>query len=120
MSQSHVDLMRHVAETDSTFALNDELWVGRCLVCGGPLCFEGQTGDGATIEHIQPRSLGGANDLRNLGIAHLRCNNEKGRHWDPRCYHNVQQDRYAALLQRLLAELKRRWREGLVDRERAL
>ena len=57
MSQSHADLKRRVAETDTTFALNDELWVGRCL---------------------------------------------------------------AALLQRLLAERNRRWREGLVDRERAL
>lgn len=78
MSQSHADLMRRVAETDSTFVLNDGRWVGRCLICGGPLCFDNRTGDGATIERILPRSLGGTNDLRNLGVAHMRCNNEKG------------------------------------------
>jgi hypothetical protein len=56
--------------------------------------------------------------LRNLGIAHVRCNNEKGRRWDPRRRHHAQQDRFAALLQRMLAERGRRWREGPVDRER--
>ena len=120
MSQSHADLMRHVAETNSTFILRGRFWAGRCLICGGPLCFEERTGDGATLEHILPRSLGGTNDLRNLGIAHMRCNSEKGRHWDPRRRHQAQQDRYVALLQRLLAERERRCREGLADRERAL
>ena len=120
MSQSHADLMRRVAETDSTFVLTGRIWAGRCLICGGPLCFEERTGDGATLEHILPRSLGGTNDLRNLGIAHMRCNSEKGRHWDPRCRHHGQQDRYAALLHRLLMERERRWREGSLDRERAL
>ena len=121
MSQSHADLMRRVAETDATFVLKDGLWVGRCLICGGPLCFDARTGDGATIEHILPRSLGGTNDLRNLGVAHMRCNNEKGRRWDPRRRHLARQDRYAALLQHLLTERERRWpegREGSVDRER--
>jgi 5-methylcytosine-specific restriction endonuclease McrA len=120
LSQSHADLMRRVAETDSTFALNGEVWVGRCLICGGPVCFDGRTGDGATIEHIHPRSLGGTNDLKNLGIAHMRCNNVKGRHWDPRRRHDTKQDRYATLLQRLQTERERRWREGSADRERAL
>lgn len=120
VSRSHADVMRRVAETDSTFTHHGSLWAGRCLICGGPLCFEERTGDGATLEHIVPRSLGGTNDLRNLGVAHLRCNNEKGRHWDPRRRHQAQQDRYAALLQRLLAERERRWREGSLDRERAL
>ena len=38
--------------------------------------FDAETGEGATIEHILPRSLGGANDLLNLGIAHQQCNGE--------------------------------------------
>lgn len=120
LSQSHADLMRRTAETDSTFALNGEVWVGRCLICGGPVCLDGRTGDGATIEHIQPRSLGGTNDLKNLGIAHIRCNNEKGRCRDPRRRHFTKQDRYAALLQRLQTERGRRWRQGSADRERVL
>src|SRR5689334_21920727 len=64
VSQSHADLLSRIAETDSTFVLKDGLWVGRCLICGGPLCFDNWTGDGATIEHILPRSLVGTNDLR--------------------------------------------------------
>jgi 5-methylcytosine-specific restriction endonuclease McrA len=120
VSQSHTDVIRRVAETDATFVLKGSLWVGRCLICGGPLCFGERTGDGATIEHILPRSLGGSNDLRNLGIAHMHCNNEKGRHWDPRRRHHARQDRYAALLQQLLTERERRWREGSIDRERVL
>jgi 5-methylcytosine-specific restriction endonuclease McrA len=115
---SHADLMNRVAATDSTFARRDDVWIGRCLICGGPLRFDARTGEGATIEHITPRSLGGTNDLVNLGIAHRRCNGEKGLHWDPRRRHQRQRERYAALLQRLSAERRRRWRD--VDDERAL
>lgn len=108
---SHAERMTRIAATDSTFARQDTLWVGRCLICGGPLAFDALTGDGATIEHILPRSLGGTNNLLNLGIAHRSCNGEKGRRWDPRRRHRGQQERYTALLQRLSAERQRRWRE---------
>lgn len=116
---SHADLMRRIAETDATFTVQDDLWVGRCLICNGPVCFDARTGEGATIEHILPRSLGGTNDLKNLGIAHMRCNSEKGRHWDPRRRHRAQPDRYVALVQRLLTERERRWREAPEVGERA-
>lgn len=122
MSQSHADLMERIAATDSTFSRQDSLWVGRCLICGGPVCFDRRTGEGATIEHILPRSLGGTNDLKNLGIAHGHCNGEKGRRWDPRRRHRTKQNRYVALVQRLLAERERRWRqvsEANADGERA-
>lgn len=78
---SHASLMVQIARTDAAFAQQGDTWVGRCLICGGPLRFEALTGAGATIEHILPRSLGGTNDLSNLGIAHRRCNGEKGRRW---------------------------------------
>lgn len=107
---SHADLMNRVAATDSTFALRDALWVGRCLICGGTLCFDALTGEDATIEHILPRRLGGTNDLSHLGIAYRRCNGEKGRRWDPRRRHQAQPEHYVALLQRLTAERQRRWR----------
>lgn len=107
---SHTDLMNRIAATDFTFALRENLWVGRCLICGGPVCFDTRTGEGATIEHILPRSLGGTNELSNLGIAHRRCNSEKGRHWDPRHRHRAYSNRYGALLQRLSLERQRRWR----------
>lgn len=86
-------------------------WVGRCLICGGPLRFDAHTGEGANIEHIVPRSLGGTNDLRNLGITHARCNGEKGRRWDPKRRHRADRDRYEAIVNRLLAERSRRWRD---------
>lgn len=109
---SHADLMNQIAMTDSTFVRHGDMWIGRCLICGGPLRFDAQTGEGATIEHILPRSLGGTNDLNNLGIAHRKCNGEKGIRWDPRRRHRAQRDRYAALLQRLSSERQRRWREA--------
>ena len=108
---THTDLMNRIAATDATFVQRETLWVGHCLICNGPVCFDALTGEGATIEHILPRSLGGTNDLSNLGIAHRRCNGEKGRHWDPRRRHRAYPDRYAALLQRLLVERQCRWRE---------
>ena len=109
---SHTNLMNRIAATDSTFTRREALWVGRCLICGGPICFDAESGVGATVEHILPRSLGGANDLSNLGIAHPRCNGEKGRHWDSRRRHCAAPERYDALLQRLATERRRRWREA--------
>ena len=101
-SMTHTDLMNRSAATDATFVQRETLWVGHCLICSGPVCFDALTGEGATIEHILPRSLGGTNELNNLSIAHRRCNSEKGRHWDPRRRHRAYPDRYDALLQRLL------------------
>ncbi|HEX6800554.1 MAG TPA: HNH endonuclease [Ktedonobacterales bacterium] len=102
--------MAEIARTDSTFALHDGHWVGRCLICGGPLRFEVRTGEGANIEHIMPRTLGGDNDLRNLGITHPRCNAEKGRNWDSGKRTRQQPERYAAIVGRLRDERMRRWR----------
>lgn len=107
---SHAELMNRIAATDSTFARREGMWVGRCLICRGPVCFDALTGEGATVEHILPRSLGGTNDLSNLGIAHRHCNGEKGQRWDPRRRHRAAPDRYAMLLQRLRDERERRWR----------
>jgi 5-methylcytosine-specific restriction endonuclease McrA len=104
-------LLNQIAATDVTFERAGADWVGKCLICRGPLRFSARTGEGATVEHIRPRSLGGTNDLHNLGIAHPRCNGEKGRRWDPRRRHRARVDDYAALLRRLLAERERRWRD---------
>jgi 5-methylcytosine-specific restriction endonuclease McrA len=99
-----------IAQTDATFYREGDDWVGRCLICGGPIRFDATTGEGATVEHIRPRTLGGGSDLLNLGVAHARCNGEKGRHWDPRRRHRRVPDAYTALVGRLLAERARRWR----------
>lgn len=111
LGMSTAERMNRIAMTDTTFMRTRGEWVGRCLICGGPLRFDAHTGEGANIEHIVPRSLGGTNDLRNLGITHARCNGEKGRRWDPKRRHRADRDRYEAIVNRLLAERSRRWRD---------
>ncbi len=104
-------LKNRIAATDITFSYADGFWTGKCLICGGWLRFDAHSGFGANIEHIQPRSLGGSNDLLNLGLTHPRCNGEKGRRWDPKSRHRKNPEAYQALVQRLLDERQRRWRE---------
>ncbi len=41
-----------VAETDSSFRRVGSNWVGKCLICNGPLAFDIKSGEGATLEHI--------------------------------------------------------------------
>ncbi len=108
------ELLNRIAETDATFTRQGSYWVGRCLICGAPLRFDARTGEGASVEHITARSLGGTNDLLNLGITHARCNHEKGRNWDPKQRHRASRDRqarYDEIVARLHAERLRRWRE---------
>ncbi len=104
--------MNEIAATDRTFQQEGGEWVGKCLICSGPLRFDAHTGEGATVEHIVPRTAGGGNDLLNLGLAHPACNWEKGRNWDRRQARRRRADpaKYAALVERLLAERLRRWR----------
>ena len=105
------DLMAAIAATDRTFTREGDRWRGKCLICGGWLAFDLATGHGANIEHIVARAQGGTNDLRNLGLTHPRCNGEKGIHWDARRGRARDPARYAALVERLLAERQLRWRE---------
>jgi hypothetical protein len=98
-----------VAETDSTFQRRGSLWVGKCLICNGPIAFESSSGEGATLEHIRARSRGGDEALTNLAIVHGRCNWEKGRRWDPRSRRG--QEEYEAFIARLLDRRQQRWRE---------
>lgn len=103
--------MNRIAETDATFMRRAGDWIGRCLICGGPLRFDAATGEGATVEHIVPRSLGGTSDLSNLGITHARCNGEKGLHWDGGHRRRADPAKYGAMVDRLRRERARRWRE---------
>ncbi|HYO50102.1 MAG TPA: HNH endonuclease signature motif containing protein [Chloroflexia bacterium] len=98
-----------VAETDATFSREGPLWVGKCLICNGPIAFDARTGEGATLEHIRARSRGGTDDLLNLGIAHASCNAEKGRRWDKKRRPITE---YETLVQRFLAVRRQRWRNA--------
>lgn len=102
--------MNRIAQSDATFSLHGRDWIGKCLICGGPLRFDALTGEGATVEHIMPRGLGGTNDLRNVGLAHPRCNGEKGIHWDGGRRRRLHPERYQQLVARLHEERARRWR----------
>ena len=79
-----IEKLARVAETDRTFTRRGDDWVGKCLICNGPIAFDARTGEGATLEHIRARHRGGTDQADNLGIAHSRCNGEKGRRWDPK------------------------------------
>jgi 5-methylcytosine-specific restriction endonuclease McrA len=45
-----------------------------CALCGKTI----DSIDKATLDHIVPRSLGGHTRLKNLQLAHMKCNSEKG------------------------------------------
>jgi 5-methylcytosine-specific restriction endonuclease McrA len=100
--------LARVAETDATFERNGPNWIGKCLICNGPLAFDARTGEGATLEHIRARHRGGTDELENLGIVHARCNHEKGRRWDPRRRRDATE--YDAFVARLLDRRRARWR----------
>lgn len=98
-----------IARTDSTFALKDGLWVGKCLIRNGPIAFDARTGQGATVEHLRARSRGGTDDLDNLAVVHSRCNAEKGIRWDPKRRRGDLE--YDSFVDRLLQRRRHRRRE---------
>lgn len=87
------ELLLAAVTTDNQAELIDGTWRTRCLHCRSALYVsdEGVTSNGATLEHILPRSwfekrasanligdLTGPNDVRNLALACPRCNQGKG------------------------------------------
>ena len=105
---NNAEKMNLVARTDNTFLLRGCTWVGKCLICNGPIAFDARTGEGATVEHIRARTRGGTDDLRNLGLAHLSCNAEKGRNWDRKRLRSSEE--YECLVSRFLSRREERWR----------
>jgi 5-methylcytosine-specific restriction endonuclease McrA len=105
------ETMARVAETDSTFTRRGADWVGKCLICNGPIAFDARTGEGATLEHIRARGRGGTEALDNLGVVHARCNHEKGRRWDPKRRRPAVE--YDAFIARLLEKRRSRWRSAV-------
>ena len=96
------------ARTDASFERRGGDWVGKCLICNGPIAFDAATGAGATLEHVRAKSRGGDDDARNLAAVHGRCNWEKGRRWDPKKRRSA--DEYEAFVARLLLKRAQRWR----------
>lgn len=105
---TNAEMLVRVAESDRTFSRRGADWVGKCLICNGPIAFEARTGEGATLEHIRARTRGGTDDLENLGVVHGRCNWEKGRRWDPKRRRDDAE--YDAFVERLIERRRLRWR----------
>lgn len=59
-----------------------------CGICGTAMRFGVPTGprgtddEGATIDHVHPRSKGGSDDFANLRLAHWSCNRNRGNRLD--------------------------------------
>jgi 5-methylcytosine-specific restriction endonuclease McrA len=107
---TNAEKLVRAAETDLTFSRRGTDWVGKCLICNGPIAFDARTGEGATLEHIRARTRGGDEDPENLAIAHGRCNAEKGRRWDPK--RKRADAEYDAFIARLIERRRLRWRNS--------
>ncbi len=85
------------------------LWVGKCIHCGSKLSVaeDGTLLGDASIEHIVPRSHGGADDAQNLALACAGCNHEKGRRHDNSALRDA---RRLELEERLKQRRAERWR----------
>jgi hypothetical protein len=106
--------LSQVAETDRTFTRRGGDWVGKCLICNGPIAFDARTGAGATLEHIRARGRGGSEALDNLGVVHGACNWEKGQRWDPK--RRRDQTEYEEFIARLIERRRQRWRDAAASR----
>lgn len=93
MRKTKQKLLVAACQTDTEAELVDGMWRTRCLHCRSALYVsdEGVTNNGATLEHIIPKSwfekraaadligdLSGPDDVRNLALACPRCNQGKG------------------------------------------
>lgn len=87
--QRHRAQLVWLAATDNTFSLVDHrgtpALAGRCVHCNAMVIvgIDGERILRATIEHIVPRTHGGADKLENLAIACGGCNSAKGIRLDP-------------------------------------
>ena len=114
MSASKRRTILAIVATDSTFVRaayrEGQAWIGKCLHCGAHLVvgLDGEPISRATIEHIHPRSHGGTDELRNLGLACARCNAQKGVRHDSR---RKGDSRLAEVVAKLAEKRLARWRE---------
>lgn len=108
--------------TDAHAQTTEGGWRTRCLHCRSALHFssEGAPLDGATLEHVVPKSwfgtreaapltqdLKGPDDARNLALACARCNQGKGKGPDAR---GPGDSRALAIVSRLKDARLARWR----------
>jgi len=103
-----------IIATDRTFEKvsyrGRTVWSGKCIHCNTRLQLEldGRPISRATVEHIEPRTHGGTNELENLAIACARCNGGKGRKLDVR---KRSDPKLTEVIERLQERRRKRWRD---------
>ncbi len=101
-----------VVHTDATFSLRDvrgeRCWVGRCIHCSSAIVVDRDGATAATIEHIEPSTHGGTDDVANLSLACARCNQRKGASLDGR---RRDDPTLSAVIDTLRARRRERWRD---------
>ncbi len=104
-----------IVYTDSSFTLTEHTdsswsWLGKCIHCNSAVTVSLDGDTSHTIEHIYPKSKGGAIiDPRNLAMACERCNNRKGVRHDKDVGKGGRADEVVAALQEKRRKL---WRDS--------
>lgn len=114
MSSRRQRQILEIVRTDNTFFLEDlphfgQAWCGKCFYCRTRLLVS-QNGDvlnGGTVEHILSRNQGGDEELMNLALSCVSCNQEKGRRHDSK-----KSKVNLELLRAGQTERAKRWRES--------
>jgi hypothetical protein len=101
-----------VVHTDRSFerkeVRGERVWVGRCIHCGSALVVSEDGATAATLEHIEPSTHGGTDDVRNLALACARCNQRKGARLDVR---RRDDPTLCAVIETLRQRRAARWRD---------
>lgn len=67
----------HRRRLDGESVLTRKAWLIILEAFGGACCYCGACDEDLTVEHIDPLSRGGTNDIRNIAPACFKCNGEK-------------------------------------------
>lgn len=103
-----------IIETDDTFKPmehnGEKVWQGKCIFCNKKIYVSesGQPYNNVSIEHIIPRSKGGTEDIQNLALACVSCNNEKGIRHDTKKSNKARAKEIITMLQNKRME---RWKK---------
>jgi 5-methylcytosine-specific restriction endonuclease McrA len=101
-----------IVRTDRTFERRDvrgePCWVGRCIHCSSAIVVDAHGETAGTIEHIEPSTHGGTDEVSNLSLACARCNQRKGASLDRR---RRDDPTLSAVIETLKARRRERWRD---------
>jgi 5-methylcytosine-specific restriction endonuclease McrA len=70
-------------KVDARVVFERDRWI--CHICKRPIDkrLSGISARGATLDHVIPLALGGPHTYANIKTAHRRCNERKGKKWEP-------------------------------------